>query len=55
MEAHQIRGLPILSRDKRLIGMFSLGDLAVRTQGQEDQESAEEALKNISEPSAPKR
>lgn len=55
MEAHQIRRLPILSRDKQLIGMLFLGDLAVRTQGTEDRELAEEALQNISEPFEPIR
>lgn len=55
MEAHQIRRLPILNREKHLIGMLSLGDLAVRAQGTEDQELADEALKNISEPSEPNR
>jgi CBS domain-containing protein len=55
MEVHQIRRLPILDRDKHLIGMLSLGDLAVRTLGTEDQELADEALKNISEPSEPNR
>ena len=29
MEARQIRRLPILNREKRLIGMVSLGDLSV--------------------------
>jgi CBS domain-containing protein len=55
MEAHQIRRLPILDRNKRLVGMLSLGDLAVRTHGSEDQELADEALKDISEPSEPNR
>jgi CBS domain-containing protein len=55
MEAHQIRRLPILDRKKRLVGMLSLGDLAVRTHGSEDRELADEALKNISEPSEPNR
>ena len=55
MEAHQIRRLPIISRDKHLIGMLSLGDLAVRTEGTEDCELADEALKDISEPSEPNR
>jgi hypothetical protein len=35
--------------------MLSLGDLATRTQGTEDQELAEEALTDISAPSEPKR
>jgi CBS domain-containing protein len=55
MEAHQIRRLPVMNRDKRLIGMLSLGDLAVRTHGTEDRELADEALKDISEPSEPHR
>jgi hypothetical protein len=35
--------------------MLSLGDLALRTEGTEDEELAEEALKDISEPSEPNR
>ena len=50
MEAQQIRRLPILSREKQLVGMLSLGDLALRTEGTEDQELADEALKEISAP-----
>jgi len=30
MGGHQIRRLPVLNRSKRLVGMVSLGDLAVR-------------------------
>ncbi|MGH7927858.1 MAG: CBS domain-containing protein [Candidatus Binatia bacterium] len=55
METRQIRRLPILNRDKHLIGMLSLGDLAVRTAGTEDQDLADEALQDISEPSEPHR
>ena len=55
MEAQQIRRLPILDRNKRLVGMLSLGDLAVRTHASEDSELADEALKTISEPSEPNR
>jgi CBS domain-containing protein len=55
MEAHQIRRLPILNRQNRLVGIISLGDLAIRTEGTEDEELAEEALKDISEPSEPNR
>lgn len=55
METHQIRRLPILSRDKCLIGMLSLGDLAVRALGTEGDELAEEALEDISEPCEPNR
>ncbi len=32
MEEKQIRRLPVLNRDKRLVGIVSLGDLAVNTQ-----------------------
>ena len=55
MEAHQIRRLPILNHDKELVGVLSLGDVAVRTHGSEDGTLADEALKNISEPSEPNR
>jgi CBS domain-containing protein len=55
MEAQQIRRLPILDRNQRLVGMLSRGDLAVRTQASEDLALADEALKTISEPSEPNR
>jgi len=55
MEAHQIRRLPILDRNKQLVGMLSLGDLSVRTAGTEDEDLAEEALQEISEPAEPHR
>jgi CBS-domain-containing membrane protein len=47
MEEHQIRRLPILSREKRLIGVLSLGDIAI---GTEDKEVAGASLKEVSEP-----
>ena len=47
MGEYQIRRLPIVSRDKRLVGIVALGDLAVREAGPE---SAAEALCEISEP-----
>ena len=50
MEAQQIRRLPILNRNKELVGMLSLGDIAVRADTI-DQDLATEALKKISEPS----
>ena len=31
MESRQVRRLPVINRDKRLVGIVSLGDLAVRT------------------------
>ena len=50
MEAQQIRRLPILNRNKELVGMLSLGNIAVRADTI-DQDLANEALKKISEPS----
>jgi len=55
MEAEQIRRLPILNREKHLVGMLSLGDLALRTEGTEDEDLSDETLKDISEPSEPNR
>lgn len=47
MGEYQIRRLPIVSRDKRLVGIVALGDLAVR---EAESEPAAEALCEISEP-----
>jgi CBS domain-containing protein len=47
MSEHQIRRLPIVNRDKRLVGILALGDLAVK---QPAIEPAAEALCEISEP-----
>ena len=47
MEQYQIRRLPVLNRRKRLVGMVSLGDLAVHP-GQ--QPLAGEMLEQVSEP-----
>jgi CBS domain-containing protein len=52
MEVKQIRRLPILSRDNRLVGIVSLGDIAVHTG---DKNLAGDTLQEVSEPSAPKR
>jgi CBS domain-containing protein len=52
MEVKQIRRLPIMSRDKRLVGIVSLGDLAVHTG---NQNLAGEVLAEVSEPSRPRR
>lgn len=41
----QIRRLPVLNRDKRLVGIISLGDMAVR-----EPEPAADALTSISQP-----
>ena len=47
MEEKQVRRLPVLNREKRLVGIVSLGDLAVRT-GKE--ELAGEVLERVSKP-----
>ena len=52
MEQNQIRRLVVLNRDKRLVGIVSLGDLVVKTD--EDKLSGE-ALEQVSEPAQPRR
>jgi CBS domain-containing protein len=52
MEEKQIRRLVILNRDKRLVGIVSLGDLAVNTQ---DGQLSGEVLERVSEPAQPDR
>ena len=52
MKQKQIRRLPVLDGDKRLIGIVSLGDLAVHTR---DDRLVGEALEEISEPAVPHR
>ena len=47
MSDKQVRRIPVLSREKRLVGIVSLGDLAVVPI---TEELAEEALEGISEP-----
>lgn len=47
MNEHQVRRLPVLNRQKRLIGIVSLGDVAVRT---DDEELSGQALEGVSEP-----
>jgi CBS domain-containing protein len=46
----QVRRLPVVNRDKRLVGVLSLGDIAIETATQRE---AEHALSGISEPSHP--
>jgi CBS domain-containing protein len=48
MSQLQVRRLPVLNRDKRLVGIVSLGDVAAQDHG-----NAGNALKNISESGAP--
>src|SRR5437773_12232064 len=52
MELNQVRRLVVLNRDKRLVGIVSLGDLAVKAG---DGGLSGEALEQVSEPAAPKR
>jgi CBS domain-containing protein len=52
MEVKQIRRVPILNREKHLVGIISLGDIAVRAG---DQKLTGETLREVSEPAAPKR
>ena len=47
MSEHQIRRLPIVNADKRLVGIVALGDVAVESS---DNEVAGEALSEISKP-----
>lgn len=50
MQEKQVRRLPVLDRDKRLVGIVSLGDLAVETG---DEKLAGETLEQVSEPIPP--
>ncbi len=45
MAEHQVRRLPVLNRDKRLVGVVALADL-----GRSEGRAAQGALKGISEP-----
>ena len=47
MGALQVRRLPVLNRDERLVGIVALGDLALLG---EDKEATAEALREVSEP-----
>jgi CBS domain-containing protein len=52
MEEHQLRRLIVLNRDKRLVGVLSLGDLAVHTA---DDRLAGEVAEAVSEPAEQER
>jgi CBS domain-containing protein len=52
MEDNRVRRLVVLGRDKRLVGIVSLGDLAVSTH---DERLAGETLERVSEPAAPRK
>ena len=43
----QVRRLPVLNRDKRLVGILSLGDIAISRDGKDE---AADALRGISRP-----
>lgn len=49
MREHQVRRLPVLNRERQLIGIVSLGDLAVDA----DSATAGKALEGVSEPAEP--
>ena len=50
MQERQVRRLLVLNRNKQLVGIVSLGDLAIQTG---DQEFAGEILEQVSEPAPP--
>src|SRR5262249_36172401 len=52
MKENQVRRLVVLNRDKRLVGIVSLGDLAVDTG---DEQLAGSTLEGVSEPAKPRR
>jgi CBS domain-containing protein len=52
MRQHRIRRLPIVDREKQLVGIVSLGDLAVDAG---DDRLSGETLERVSEPAFPRR
>lgn len=50
MQKYQIRRLPVLSRQNKLVGIISLGDIAVDVHA----ELSGKALKEVSEPAEPR-
>ena len=52
MAGQQIRRLPVLDRNRKLVGIVSVGDIAVHTQ---DRQLTGKVLENVSQPSMPKR
>jgi len=52
MQERQVRRLVVLNREKRLVGIVSLGDLATETG---DRQKSGEVLQDVSEPSIPRR
>jgi len=52
MQDRQVRRMPIINHDKELVGIVSLGDVAVKGS---DKSTTAEALEQISRPAAPQR
>lgn len=52
MEERRVRRLPVLDHGERLVGVVTLGDLAVR---EEPVDKAHELLREVSEPAGPVR
>lgn len=50
MAEHQVRRLPVLSRDKRLVGVVALADL-----GRSHKDAGQKALSGVSQPSTQSR
>ena len=51
MAGQQIRRLPVLDRNRKLVGIISIGDIAVQGQSQ----LGGEVLEEVSQPTGPKR
>ena len=49
MEEQQIRRLPVMSRDKHLVGIVAIGDLAIKA---DEEEQVGHTLQEISQPAA---
>jgi CBS domain-containing protein len=52
MAGQQIRRLPVLDKNRKLVGIVSVGDIAVNTQ---DHQLTGKVLEDVSRPSLPKR
>ena len=52
MAGHQIRRLPVLDKNRKLVGIVSMGDIAVHAQ---DRQLTGKVLEDVSQPSEPKR
>ena len=52
MAGQQIRRLPVLDKNRTLVGIVSMGDIAVQT---EDHQLTGKVLEDVSQPSEPKR